>query len=81
MLRIIVGLVRPDSGEVRLKGDGRGHFVFEGAVNDRPITFMADTGATIVALTYEDARHVGLSPRLSHPHFSPRHPVACCCAG
>lgn len=50
------------SGEVHLKGDGQGHFVFEGAVNDRPITFMADTGATIVALTYEDARHVGLSP-------------------
>ena len=50
------------SGEVRLKGDGRGHFVFDGAVNDRSITFMADTGATIVALTYEDAKHVGLSP-------------------
>lgn len=50
------------SGEVRLKGDQRGHFVFEGAVNDRPLTFMADTGASIVALTYEDAKRVGLSP-------------------
>jgi len=50
------------SGEVRLKGDGRGHFVFEGAVNGRPITFMADTGATIVALRFEDARRAGLSP-------------------
>lgn len=50
------------SGEVRLKGDRRGHFVFEGAVNDRPLTFMADTGASIVALTYEDAKRVGLSP-------------------
>lgn len=50
------------SGEVRLKADHRGHFVFEGAVDGRPVTFMADTGASLVALTYEDARHVGLSP-------------------
>jgi len=50
------------SGEVRLKGNRHGHFVFDGAVNDRRITFMADTGATIVALTYDDAKQVGLSP-------------------
>lgn len=49
-------------GEVRLKADGRGHFVFEAAINDRPATFMADTGATLVVLTYEDAARLGLSP-------------------
>lgn len=51
------------SGEVRLKADRRGHFVFPGKVDGRPVTFMADTGASIVALTYEDARRVGLAPR------------------
>lgn len=50
------------SGEVRLRGDRRGHFIFEGAVDDRPLTFMADTGATIVVLTYDSAKRVGLSP-------------------
>lgn len=50
------------SGEVRLKADRNGHFVFEGAIDDRPLTFMADTGASMVALTYEDARRAGLSP-------------------
>lgn len=50
------------SGEVRLKSDRRGHFVFEGAVDDRHVTFMADTGASTVALTYEAAKRVGLSP-------------------
>lgn len=50
------------SGEVRLKADRRGHFVFTGKVDGRPVTFMADTGASIVALTYEDARRAGLSP-------------------
>jgi aspartyl protease family protein len=48
--------------EVRLKADARGHFVFDGTVNDRPASFMADTGATLVVLTYEDAARLGLSP-------------------
>ena len=47
---------------MRLKADRRGHFVFTGKVDGRPVTFMADTGASIVALTYEDARRAGLSP-------------------
>lgn len=50
------------SGEVRLRGDRRGHFIFEGAIDDRPLTFMADTGATIVVLTYDGAKQAGLSP-------------------
>jgi len=50
-------------GEVHLKSDARGHFVFEAYVNDRPATFMADTGATLVVLTYEDAARLGLSPQ------------------
>ena len=48
--------------EVRLKADPRGHFIFDAAINDRPASFMADTGATLVVLTYEDAARVGLSP-------------------
>ncbi|MEM8573170.1 MAG: TIGR02281 family clan AA aspartic protease [Pseudomonadota bacterium] len=51
------------SGEVRLKADRRGHFIFTGKVDGRPVTFMADTGASIIALTYEDARRAGLSPQ------------------
>jgi aspartyl protease family protein len=49
--------------EVRLKSDGRGHFMLDAAVNDRSASFMADTGATLVALTYEDAERLGLAPR------------------
>jgi aspartyl protease family protein len=48
--------------EVRLKADARGHFVFDASINDRPASFMADTGATLVVLTYEDAARLGLSP-------------------
>jgi aspartyl protease family protein len=35
-------------GEVRLKADERGQFVLDVSVNDRPATFMAETGATLV---------------------------------
>jgi aspartyl protease family protein len=50
------------SREVRLRGDQNGHFVFKAAVNERLATFVADTGATYVLLTYEDAERLGLSP-------------------
>ena len=48
--------------EVRLKADQRGHFILDAAINDRPASFIADTGATLVVLTYEDAARLGLSP-------------------
>jgi aspartyl protease family protein len=51
------------SRDVRLKADPRGHFIFEAAINERPLTFMADTGATLVVLTYDDAARLGLSPQ------------------
>ena len=51
------------AGEVRLKADDRGHFLFVADVNGRSATFMADTGATLVVLTYEDAARLGLSPQ------------------
>ncbi len=51
------------AGEVRLKADARGHFMFPAEVNGRSADFMADTGATLVVLTYEDAARLGLSPQ------------------
>ncbi len=49
--------------EVRVRADPQGHFIVEAAINGRPITMMADTGATIVVLSFEDAERLGLSPR------------------
>lgn len=49
--------------EVRLRADANGHFVFKAAVNERLASFVADTGATLVVLTYEDAARLGLSPQ------------------
>jgi aspartyl protease family protein len=48
---------------VKLRADANGHFVFKAAVNERLATFVADTGATFVVITYEDAQRLGLSPQ------------------
>lgn len=48
------------SGSVRLKARDNGHFHTEAEVNGRSIEVMVDTGASIVALTYEDAEHAGI---------------------
>jgi aspartyl protease family protein len=48
-----------------LKAGSNGHFVTDADVNGRSITVMVDTGASMVALTYEDARVIGLAPRAS----------------
>jgi aspartyl protease family protein len=61
----------PDAGRrtsgrsVELKMGRGGHFVTDAEANGRRIEVMVDTGATIVALTYEDARAAGLEPRPS----------------
>ena len=40
-----------------------GHFFAEAEINGRAVNVMVDTGASMVALAYEDARAVGLVPR------------------
>jgi aspartyl protease family protein len=48
---------------VTLSADSRGHFVTQGAVNDRPVQFVVDTGATMIALPAADAVRIGLDYR------------------
>jgi len=42
--------------------DGRGHFVVDGRVDGRLLSFMIDTGASVVALTASDAARLGIHP-------------------
>jgi aspartyl protease family protein len=37
-----------------------GHFLISGSVDGKPVTFVADTGATTVLLSYEDAMNAGI---------------------
>jgi aspartyl protease family protein len=45
-----------------LKANGSGHFITKASINGSDITVLVDTGATTVALSFEDAQNVGLRP-------------------
>ena len=55
-------------GEVRIQAGEGGHFFSQVEVNGRSITAVVDTGATGVALSYEDARAIGI--RLDESDFT-----------
>lgn len=46
---------------MKLYRESNGHFYADAEVNGTPVHFLVDTGASMVALTREDARRVGLS--------------------
>ena len=45
-----------------LKASDGGHFVVSANINGTSVTVLVDTGATVVALSYQDASDVGLRP-------------------
>jgi aspartyl protease family protein len=47
-------------GTVRIERGLDGHFRVKGYVNDQPVTFMVDTGATSVSVTDALAERAGL---------------------
>jgi aspartyl protease family protein len=52
---------------VTLMADGKGHFVTPGAVNGSSVSFMVDTGATLVSLGRGDATRAGVDYRQGEP--------------
>lgn len=47
-------------GFVRIRSDYSGHYVSDVEFNGRRMRAIVDTGATLIALRYEDARNLGL---------------------
>jgi aspartyl protease family protein len=45
---------------VEIEAERNGHFNTEADINGRPVEVMIDTGATMVALSYEDAERAGI---------------------
>ncbi len=46
--------------ELVLKRSGDGHYVFPGTINGRPVSFLLDTGATLVSVPAHLAGELGL---------------------
>lgn len=42
--------------------DERGHFQVDGRIDGRQLSFMVDTGASVIALTASDAARLGIHP-------------------
>jgi aspartyl protease family protein len=55
--------VTSGSRTVELRAGAYGHFHAQAEINGRPVSVMVDTGASIVALSFEDARAAGLNVR------------------
>src|ERR1700680_4279680 len=54
-----------DSRSVTVPRDGRGHFQLNARIDGRRLTFMVDTGASVIALTADDAATLGIHPAQS----------------
>lgn len=48
-------------GSATFTADARGHFIVDGMVNDIGLRFMVDTGASLIALSKEDAARAGVN--------------------
>ncbi len=56
-----VGGAAPSGGDrISLTADARGHFFSRGSINNRPVQFMVDTGASVVAIGQGEADQIGL---------------------
>jgi aspartyl protease family protein len=51
-----------DTRSVVIPPSGNGHFHVEGRIDGRRLTFMIDTGASVIALTERDASMLGIHP-------------------
>lgn len=52
----------PPSGPTVLHAGDNGHFFVDASVSGRPVRFMVDTGASVVVLSGETARRIGIYP-------------------
>jgi aspartyl protease family protein len=49
------------NSKVVLTADGRGHFETIGTINGASVKFLVDTGASMVSMSMEDARRIGIN--------------------
>lgn len=51
------------ASSVTLQADGKGHFLTEGSINGAGVTFLVDTGASMVSMGASDAARAGIDYR------------------
>lgn len=61
------GELRTSGTEVVIPVGLGGHFLSEGQINGRPVRFMVDTGATLIAMSRAEAERLGIAWREGRP--------------
>jgi aspartyl protease family protein len=59
---IIAGATASFAASTEIRADALGHFLTTAYIEHEPIKVLVDTGASLVALSYEDAEGAGLRP-------------------
>lgn len=60
-----------EDGEFSLRARNDGHFWVRAEIEDQPVLFLVDTGASGIVLTAEAARRVGIDPaKLTFNHYA-----------
>lgn len=59
-LGLVVAASAGGKGQVTLYAGGGAHFFADGYINDAPVKFLVDTGATVVAMNSTDATRAGI---------------------
>ena len=66
-----VGAVAPPPAtEIVIPAGPGGHFTSPGSINGRPVRFLVDTGATLVAISQGEATRIGLDWQRGRPGLS-----------
>lgn len=63
-------------GDLVLKRSRDGHYLFPGTINGRPVTFLLDTGATLVSVPAHLADELGLKAGAYQPSITANGTVA-----
>ena len=61
------GAMRTGGDRVALTADARGHFVTAGSIDGKPVQFMVDTGATVIAIGQGEADRMRLDYKSGRP--------------
>jgi aspartyl protease family protein len=56
--------------EIVLPVGSGGHFMAQGSINGKPVKFLVDTGATVVAMSVNEANRIGLDWKSGEPGYS-----------
>jgi aspartyl protease family protein len=59
---IMAGAAASLAASTEIRADALGHFLTTAYIEREPIKVLVDTGASLVALSYEDAEEAGLRP-------------------